>query len=82
MLWKKIKNIKLKNVDECIKKLKKQSYVSPWIIDIFNKRKKISYKKYENLEIHRVSVKNLGFNKPTSLKKIYEILKKKRLSSN
>ena len=41
MLWKKIKNIKLKNVDECIKKLKKQSYVSPWIIDIFNKRKKM-----------------------------------------
>ena len=35
MLWKKIKNIKLKNVDECIKKLKKQSYVSPWIIDLF-----------------------------------------------
>ena len=75
------KNIKLKNVDECIKKLKKQSYVSPWIIDIFNKRKKMNYKKYENLEIHRVNVKNLGFNKPTSLKKIYEILKK-RLSFN
>tara|TARA_A100001011_G_C14211683_1_gene800218 strand:- start:639 stop:1112 length:474 start_codon:yes stop_codon:yes gene_type:complete len=77
MLWKKIKKIEFKNVDECLKKLKKKSFLSPWIIDIFNKRKKVSYKKYQNLEIHRITVKNLGFTKPTILRKIYKTLKKK-----
>ena len=77
MLWKKIKKVEFKNVDECLKKLKKKSFLSPWIINIFNKRKKLSYQKYRNFEIHRVTVKNLGFKKPTTLKKIYNVLKKK-----
>ena len=77
MLWKKIKKVEFKNVDECLKNLKKKSFLSPWIINIFNKRKKLSYQKYRNFEIHRVTVKNLGFKKPTTLKKIYNVLKKK-----
>ena len=76
MLWKKIKKIEFNNVDDCLKKLKKQAFLSPWIIDIFNKKKRKSYKSYKNLEVHRIRVKSLGFNKPTILEKIYKKLKK------
>ena len=41
MLFKKIKKIPFKNLGECLKQVKKESIVSPWIEDIFSKKKKI-----------------------------------------
>jgi len=75
-MWKKIKFIPYKNTKHCIRALKKKSYVSPWIIDIF-KNKNYNLSKYKNLELHRIRVKDLGFKTPTKLKKIYSMLKKR-----
>ena len=41
MLWKKIKKIPYKNVGSCIKEVRKKSIISPWIEDIFSKKKKL-----------------------------------------
>ena len=40
MLWKKIKKIPFKNVEDCLKQVRKKSIISPWIEDIFSKKKK------------------------------------------
>ena len=75
MLFKKIKKIPFKNVDACLRQVKKNSFTSPWIENIFIK-KKIKYSNYKNLEIHRVKLKNLNFKKPTKLKIVYKKFKK------
>ncbi len=80
MIWKKVKKIPFKNVNECLRALNKKSYISPWIFDIFKKKKNINYKNYKNLEFHRIRVKKLGFKKATTLKKIYTSLNKKGYS--
>jgi hypothetical protein len=71
MIWRKIDKIPFKNVNDCMKELRKQAICSEWIEDIFKRKKKISYVKYKEIEIHRVKVQQLGFKKPTTLKKIY-----------
>jgi len=71
MLWKKIKKIPFNNVNQCLKRVKKNSICSEWIEDIFKKKKNTNYSTYKNIEIHRIKVKNLGFKKPTTLEKIY-----------
>lgn len=76
MLFKKIKKIPFKNVDACLRQVKKNSFTSPWIENIFIKKKKIKYSNYKNLEIHRVKLKNLNFKKPTKLKIVYKKFKK------
>jgi len=76
MLWKKIKKIPFKNVEDCLKQVKKKSIVSPWIEDVFSKKKKIKYEKYENFEIHRIKLSEIGFNKATRLKDVYKMFKK------
>ena len=76
MLFKKIKIIPFKNVGECLQQVKKKSFTSPWIEDIFLKKKKIKYSNYKNLEIYRIKLKNLNFKKPTKLKKVYKKFKK------
>ena len=81
MIWKKVKKIPFKNVNECLRALNKKSYISPWIFDIFKKKKNINYKNYKNLEFHRIRVKKLGFKKATTLKKIYTSLNKKGYST-
>ena len=70
MLWKKIKKIPYKNVGSCIKEVRKKSIVSPWIEDIFSKKKKINFTSYNNFEIHRLNLKELGFKKATKLKNV------------
>ena len=76
MLWKKINKIPFKNVANCLKAVKKKSICSHWIIDIFERKKKVTYSKYKNLNIHRVSLRSLGFKNPTTLKEVYSRLKK------
>ena len=71
MLWRKIKKIPFNNVNQCLKRVKKNSICSEWIEDIFKKKKNTNYSTYKNIEIHRIKVKNLGFKKPTTLEKIY-----------
>ena len=77
MYWKTIKNIKITNLQKCLFKLKKKYIVSPWIEDIVKKNKTRKYKKSKIVHLYRISVKSLGFNKPTKLKKIYSKLKSK-----
>jgi len=79
MLWKKINKIKYKNLNDCIKDFGQKKYIlSHWILDVV---KKIKNKKYDNLksyEIHKITVKELGFKKPTKLKNIYKKFKIKK----
>ena len=71
MIWRKIKKIPFENVDKCLKHLRSKAVCSECIENIFKNRKKITYKNFKNIEIHRINVKKLGFKKPTTLKKIY-----------
>lgn len=77
MIWKKIKKIKYKNLNSCLSVFKKDFVLSHWIIDITKKFNNYSFDQNQNYEIHKISVKSLGFNKPTQLKKIYSAFKKK-----
>ncbi len=72
MLFKKIKKIPFKNLGECLKQVKKESIVSPWIEDIFSKKKKLNYSRYKNFEIHRIKLRNIGFKRATKLKHVYK----------
>ena len=76
MLWKKIKKVPFKNVGACIRQVRKKSIISPWIEDIFLKKKDINYTNYKNFEIHRLTLKEIGFKKATKLKNIYKMFKK------
>tara|TARA_B100000795_G_scaffold55243_1_gene36331 strand:+ start:2874 stop:3365 length:492 start_codon:yes stop_codon:yes gene_type:complete len=75
MIWKKIKKIKYKHFDSCLKDFKKNYVLSHWIYDVAKQFKKYSFDQYKTYEIHKVSVKSLGFKKPTQLRKIYKALK-------
>lgn len=75
MLWKKIKKIPFKNVKSCLDQVKKKSIISLWIEDIFSKKKNTKYDQYKNFEIHRISLKEIGFTKPTKLKNVYNKFK-------
>ena len=70
MYWKTIKDIKITNLQKCLFKLKKKYIVSPWIEDIVKKNKTRKYKKSKIVHLYRISVKSLGFNKPTKIKNI------------
>jgi len=75
--WKILNKPKYKNIRECIVDLKKKNVViSHWILDIVkNKRNKI-FITNKKVKLYRIKVKNLGFKKPTTLKKIYQKLDK------
>jgi hypothetical protein len=75
MIWKKIKKIKYKKFSSCIKEFKKDYIMSHWIYDIAKQFKRYSFDQKKIYEIHKVSVKQLGFNKPTQLNQIYKALK-------
>ena len=77
MLWKQINTIKYNSIKDCIKDFKKKYILSDWIYDIVKKIKKHKFDKKKKYEIHRISVKQLGFKKPTKLKDIYKRLKLK-----
>lgn len=80
-IWKSLEPSNYKNIDQCIKDLKrKKIIVSHWILDIVkNKKNKIQITK-KKVYLFRVKVVDLGFKKPTTLKKIYTKLKKKKYS--
>ena len=77
-IWKTIKPSNFKNPNECIKNLKKKKFrVSAWIEDIIlNKRNKIKITK-KKVNLYRIKVSSLGFNKATTLNKIYKKIKDK-----
>lgn len=75
MIWKKINKIKYRNLDACIRDFKKQYVLSDWIYDIAKKIRKQKFDQSKKYEIHRIKVRNLGFKKPTNLKKIYKKIK-------
>ena len=64
-IWKSIESKNYKNINECIKELKKKKiYVSVWIEDIVKNKKnsiKITKKK---VNLYRIRVSALGFSKP------------------
>ena len=76
MLFKKINKIPYQTVGSCLKHVKKISIISPWIENIFLKKKKIKISSYKNFEIHRLKLKNIGFTKATKLKNVYKKIKK------
>ncbi len=75
MYWKTISDVRVKNLHKCLVKLKKRYVVSHWVEDIIRKNRNKKYKKNRIINLYRVNVKNLGFNKPTTLKKIYHKIK-------
>ncbi len=76
MFWKKVKVKKYKTIKQLLKVYDKKYYLSVWIKDIFKKFKDVNFNNQE-IEIHRVKLKNLGFKKPTTLNKVYEAFRKK-----
>tara|TARA_B100000401_G_C52307020_1_gene485458 strand:+ start:13 stop:513 length:501 start_codon:yes stop_codon:yes gene_type:complete len=78
-VWKSLKTSDYKNIDQCIKELKKKNIIiSHWILDIVQNRKnKIKITK-KNIFLYRIKLANLGFKKPTTLKKVYEKIKQKK----
>lgn len=75
-IWKSIEKSKYVSLKQCIQDLKrKKVYVSPWIENIVdNKKNKLSILK-NKVFLYRIKVKDLGFKKPTELKKIYKKIK-------
>jgi hypothetical protein len=74
--WK-IINSKYRNINECVKDLKKNRIIlSHWILDIL-KNNKINITKKKIL-LYKISLKELGFKKPTTLKKVYLRIKKNK----
>ena len=75
MIFKIIKKIKFENTTECIKFLEKKNFmISLWIKDIFKKKK--NYKIKKPIVFYRLTLKQLGFQKPTTLSRIYKRIKK------
>lgn len=76
--WKKINKFDNKNIHKIIKELTSKNYIlSEWILDVFkNYKSKIRDDEFPII-LHRVFVKDLGISKPTTLKEIYDELKKK-----
>ena len=59
MIWRKIKKVLLRMLIN-VKHLRSKTVCSEWIENIL-KVEKITYKNYQNIEIHRINVKKLGF---------------------
>ena len=76
--WKTIKPKNYKDINQCIKSLKKRKYnVNIWIENIIkNKKNKILITK-KKIHLYKVKVSALGFSRPVTLDKIYKKFKKK-----
>ena len=75
--WKILNKPKYKNILECLNDLKKKRVVvSHWILDIIKNKKNKIYITNKRVKLYRIKVKNLGFKKPTTLKKIYQKIDK------
>ena len=77
-IWKIVEPSKYKNINHCLKDLKKKKiFLSYWIEDIIkNNKNNITITK-EKVYLYRIKVSHLGFKKPTTLKKIYKKIKEK-----
>ena len=75
--WKILNKPKYTKIQDCLVDLKKKKVIfSHWILDIVkNKKNKIFITK-KKVELYRIKVRNLGFKKPTTLKKIYKKIDK------
>ena len=80
MHWKTISDVHVKDLKGCLIRLKEKYIISHWIEDIIKKNKNKKFIKHKVINLHRIKVKNLGFKKPTTLKKIYLKLKSKGFS--
>tara|TARA_Y100001970_G_C14159139_1_gene817454 strand:+ start:230 stop:706 length:477 start_codon:yes stop_codon:yes gene_type:complete len=79
--WLKIDNFKFDKCTECIDELKKNNfYVSPWIENIVKKYDFKFDKKKLPIILKKVKVKDLGFNGPTELEKIYKKIESSELN--
>jgi len=76
-VWKTITNLNYDNSKDLLSDLKKKNFkTSPWIDDIFGKKKiDLTIIKLP-INLYRVSLKDLNFNKQTELEKVYEKAKK------
>ena len=76
-VWKIIKPSKRKTIKQELNYLKRRGIIlSPWIENIYlNKKNKLKLSN-NTIKLYRLSVRNLGFKKATTLEKIY---KKKKL---
>jgi hypothetical protein len=74
--WKKITKIKFRDTNEAIIYLKKKKFIiSLWVEDIY--KKNIKYKNYiYPIFFYRIKLTDLGLKKPSSLEKIYQLIKK------
>jgi hypothetical protein len=74
--WKKITKIKFKDTKEVIDFLKrKKIIISLWVEDIY--KKKIKYKHNNSpLTFYRIKLIDLGLNRPSTLEKVYKLIKK------
>ena len=76
-IWKIITNLNFDNSKDLLSDLKKKNFkTSPWIDDIFEKKNIDLTKIKLPINLYRISLKDLNFNKPTELKKVYEKAKK------
>lgn len=74
--WKILNKSKYKNIRECLNDLKKKVIISHWILDIVNNKKNKICITNKKVKLYRIKVKYLGFNNPTTLKKIYQKIEK------
>lgn len=77
-VWLEINKIEYKNVKDLLTNLKEKNiFVSPWIEDIFKKNTK-NFKLFNlPISLYRVSLAELGFDKPTELQDVYTKAKDK-----
>lgn len=74
--WKKITKIKFKDTKEVINFLKKKKFIiSLWIEDIYKKKIKYNNDNFP-LTFYRVKLTDLGLNRPSTLEKVYKLIKK------
>ena len=75
-IWKTINPKDYKNINDCIKDLKKNKFrISVWIENIINNKKNKILITKKKVNLYRVKVSSLGFSKPVTLKKIYKKFK-------
>ena len=80
-IWKIVKPSKRKNIGEEIKFLKKKGVIlSPWIEDIYLKKKNNISLSKKTYNLYKVKVKFFKFKKPTTLGKIYKKIKELNFS--
>ena len=75
-VWKIIKPSKRKTIKQELNYLKKRGIIlSPWIENIYlNKKNKLKLSN-NTIKLYKLSVKNLGFKRATTLEKIYKKIK-------